>query len=365
MKSRKLFLLYAALLTFLTAIHVYSSEAVNDFTGFNQPPVFKSGDLSVHFLELGNRYTGDSIYINYGEIDILIDAGSRQSSAKTITTYIDNYIQDGILEFVIATHAHEDHIAGFYSRGSITGIFDYYEIGIIIDFPKTNSNTAVYNSYINARDRAVENGAAHYTALQCFNNEDGAQRIYHLGGSLYLEILYNYYYENYSGSENNYSVCLRIIYEDMQFLFTGDLERDGEDKLADFYEENFGGLGHFVLFKGGHHGSNTSGHAKLMAAITPEYIIICSGVGTAQYRALPHNTYPAQGFIDRAAPYTDRIYITTRVTDYANNEFESFNGNIIFLVSGGTISIICSNNDTILKNTEWFAHNRTMPEAWK
>ena len=154
-----------------------------------QHSIIRDNDLSIHFLELGNRFTGDCIYINYGEIDILIDAGSRQSSAATIIAYIDNHIQDNKLEFVIATHAHQDHIAGFYSSTGNTGIFDAYEIGIIIDFPKTNSTTVTYNNYKAARDEAVTRGAVHYTALQCFNNEDGAQRIYDLGGDVWLEIL--------------------------------------------------------------------------------------------------------------------------------------------------------------------------------
>ena len=33
--------------------------------------------FSVHFLELGNKYTGDCTYIKYGNVDILIDCGSR------------------------------------------------------------------------------------------------------------------------------------------------------------------------------------------------------------------------------------------------------------------------------------------------
>ena len=32
-----------------------------------------SGELEIHFLELGNKYTGDSVYIQVGEVDILID----------------------------------------------------------------------------------------------------------------------------------------------------------------------------------------------------------------------------------------------------------------------------------------------------
>lgn len=330
----------------------------------NLPGIIQNGDLSIHFLELGNKYTGDCVYINYGDVDIIIDAGSKQSSAVTIKAYIDNYIQDGKLEYVIATHAHEDHISAFYSSATITGILDSYSIGTIIDFPKTNSTTAAYRNYITARDKAAENGAVHYTALQCFNNEDGAQREYDLGGGVELKILYNYYYENYTGNENNYSVCVMVIRDGDQYLFTGDLDMDGENLLVDYYEANYNGLGHCVLYKGGHHGSATSCGEKLMEAITPEYVCICTCAGSSQYRASPGNVFPAQDFIDRLAPYTDKVYVTSYVPDYSRNLYMSFNGNIAFIVSENEITVVCSNNNDKLKDTAWFLNNRTMPEAW-
>ena len=52
-----------------------------------------NGDLSVHFLELGNKYAGDCIYIKANDNDILIDAGSRQNSATTIINYVNKYCQ--------------------------------------------------------------------------------------------------------------------------------------------------------------------------------------------------------------------------------------------------------------------------------
>ncbi|WP_461255763.1 bifunctional metallophosphatase/5'-nucleotidase [Treponema sp. R80B11-R83G3] len=57
-----------------------------------------SAELNIHFLKLGNQYTGDSIYIKYGDVEILVDAGSRKSSAPTIRNYIDQYNTDGKLE---------------------------------------------------------------------------------------------------------------------------------------------------------------------------------------------------------------------------------------------------------------------------
>ena len=369
---KKYLLSVLCVITFVFSATVYAHGAARQtLTGAEQPqasqilPVINNGDLSIHFLELGNKYTGDCVYINYGGIDILIDAGSRNSSATTIRSYIDTVIQDNKLEFVIATHAHRDHIAGFYSTNRATGILDAYEIGMIIDFPLTNSDTASYWNYVEAREKLVENGTLHYTALQCYRNEDGARRIYDFGGGVRLEILYNYFYENPAPNENDYSVCLRILHNEKQYLFTGDLESYGEEMLVKYYEDHHNGLGHCTLFKAGHHGSNTSGSKTLLAAITPEYVIMCTCVGTPEYQANPDNVFPSQGFVNRIAPYTDKVFATTLITDYLNDDFMPFNGNIVFLAVPDSVSIICSGNNHKLKDSEWFRENRELPDAWK
>jgi len=326
-------------------------------------------DFSIHFLELGNKYTGDSIYINYGEIDIIIDAGSRTSSAATICQYINQYTKDAKLEYVIVTHGDQDHISGFVGDKNTTGIFDYYKIGTIIDFPQTNKTTTIYNNYQAARDRAVQKGAIHYNALQCFNNENGAKRIYDLGGNVKMEILYNYYYENNSNDENNYSVCIIFHEGDNKYLFTGDLEKDGEAKLVDYYEQNFGGLGHCKLFKAGHHGSYTATTDKLLKTIKPEYVVITCAAGTSEYTKAAKHQFPAQEVIERIAQYTDKVYVTTKIINYNNNKFESLNGNIVFKLSDGGIN--CSDNNIKLKDSKWFIDfsnnnsDRVIPNEWK
>jgi len=372
MKNHILTLIVAFVLLFFAG--ACNNAAGGDPYDPNRTPTtvtLQYGDLSIHFLELGNRYVGDSVYIKFKDIDILIDAGSKQSSATTIITYIDQFISDDRLDFIIATHAHEDHIAGFYTHAfgssyQVTGIFDNYEIGTIIDFPRTGSSTATYTNYKAARDRAVANGAVHFTALQCYRELDGAKRKFNLGAEgVYLEILYHYYYENTAGNENNYSVVVRIIKGEHKFLFTGDLEKEAEDKLVEYYAEHYGGLGQHVLFKAGHHGSYTSSYDNLLNEIKPQFVCVCACVGTTQYTANAPTQFPSQAFINRVAPHTDAVYITTRAVDYANDIFESFNGNIVFLVRDGKFSVTGSNNSLKLKETEWFKANRTMPPAWE
>ncbi len=324
------------------------------------------GEFEVHFLELGNKYTGDAIYIRAGTTDILIDAGSRTSSASTIISYIDQYVTDGVLEFVIATHADQDHISAFYSTSSYEGIFEHYQVETIIDFPNTNKTTVTYNNYVAARDNEVAEGAVHYTALECYNEENGASRIYQISSNVQMEILYNYYYDHYSSNENNYSVCVIFHQGDNHYLFTGDLEESGEKYLVNYNE-----LPECVLFKAGHHGSGTSSTETLLEIIKPQYIVITTCAGTSEYTDNNDNQFPYQAVIDRIAKYTDKVYITSVVDNYvdksswsSNGTVKSMNGNIIFTVTHGYVTVTGSNNNLVLKDTEWFKENRTCPAEW-
>ena len=214
---------------------LFKVESTNSVGG-NDPPkagTYGDKDLSFHFLELGNNYTGDSTYIKAGDVDILIDAGSRQNSADAISAEVNKYCTDGKLEYVIATHAHQDHIAGFTNTNSRDGIFKRYECGIIIDFALTNASSAVYNNYCAARDAEVEAGAKHYTAMDCVAERNGAQKTYELGEGMSMTILYQRFYEETSSDENNYSVCVLFNHGDKYYLLTGDLEAEGEASLVE------------------------------------------------------------------------------------------------------------------------------------
>ena len=329
---------------------------------------YGDNDLSFHFLELGNNYTGDSTYIKAGDVDILIDAGSRQNSADAIANYVNNYCTDGKLEYVIATHAHQDHIAGFTDTGTRDGIFKRYECGVIIDFARTNATSAVYNNYVAARDAEIAAGATHYTALDCCNETNGAKKTYELGEGMTMTILYQRFYEENSGDENNYSVCVLFNHGDNYYLLTGDLEAEGEASLV---ENN--ALPEVQLFKAGHHGSYTASTDALLSAIKPKIVCVCCCAGAVEYTKTKNNhTFPAQEFIDRVAPYTARVYVTTlgfveyneTKGKYEDTGYTSMNGVITVLSSGGEVTVTCSNNDTLLKDTDWFKDNRTCPAAW-
>ena len=329
----------------------------------NQPQLAQ-GELSIHFLELGNHYTGDCVYIKAGENDIIVDGGSRTSSVDTIKNYVNQYVTDGKLEYVIITHNHQDHIAAWAGDNSHGSLFDFYDVSTIIDFPLTKNQNATYSKYLQKRDNEVDNGAKHYTALECYNNENGAKRTYSLSDGINLQILYNYYYDHTTNNENNFSVCFMINQGSNHYLFTGDLESEGEEWLV---KNNT--LPKATLFKAGHHGSANANSDVLLNKIQPQYIAITCVAGDDEYA----QTFPYQATIDRIAPYTDNVFVTScREMEWSeeDNKWKStspcvpLNGTIIFTCTDGEISFTGTNNSVKFKDSDWFNTYRTTPAAW-
>ena len=317
-------------------------------------------DLQIHFLELGNKYTGDCTLIKVGDTEILVDAGSRQSSAKTITEYVSRYCTDGVLEYVIATHADQDHIAGFVGTSAVKGIFEAFECRTIIDFARTSKDTQLYKKYVEKRDAAVaaSEQTVHYTALDCWNNANGAQRSYELAPDITLNFLYQKFYEEEAKDENNYSVCFLLKQGNNNYLFTGDLEKEGEKSLV---EKN--DLPQCKLFKAGHHGSKTSSNDELLAKIRPEIVCVCCCCGSTEYTNDIANVFPTQAFCDRVIKYTDKIYVTTMYSETAEENFESLNGNIIVSSNGGEVKVTCSGSSEPFTKSEWYLKYRAGNKA--
>lgn len=319
------------------------------------------GELQIHFLELGNKYAGDCIFIKAGDKDILIDAGSRVNSIPTISGYIDNYCTDGVLEYVIVTHAHQDHYAGFATGVSTDSIFDLYECEVIIDFALTNQSPTAqtYSNYIRERNDEIANGATHYTARDCIEQDNSE---FDLGDGITLRVLDSYYYYNNASSENDYSVCVLISQGERHFLFTGDLEEDGEEYLVEMND-----IPEVEVYKAGHHGSKTSSCDALLDVIRPKHVAVCCCAGSSEYTDDEHkeNQFPTQAFINRIAPYTDRVYVTTLCINYSEGQFQSMNGNIVFVSDQTGIAVNCSANNTKLKDTDWFKNNRITPAPWQ
>lgn len=329
-----------------------------------------NGELSFHFMFLGNDAAGDCTYIKAGDNDILIDGGSNYDSIDEISNYVNRFCSDGVLEYVIVTHGDLDHIACWAGKENEDSLFDMYEVGTIIDFPRTNKTSKVYQRYVSERQAEVDDGNTnHYTALDCYNNVNGAKREYSLStdGSIKMEVLYNYYYEHKATKENDYSVCVMFYHGTRQFLFTGDLEEKGEDKLIEKY--NFTQV---ELFKLGHHGSPTSSNPQLLSKIEPKICVAPACAGSVEYTSNLDNTFPSQEVITDVAKYTDQIFcpstvkiVQDGVDEDGNPKYKNtgepilLNGDIKVISKSGTpVYVDCSNNNVILKETEWFKQYR-------
>ena len=316
--------------------------------------------IDINFLELGNKYTGDCTYIKAGDTDILIDAGSRGDSAATIATFIKDHCDDNTLEYVIATHAHQDHIAGFVGTSDIDGIFKRYQIDTLIDFSLTNASSKVYKDYVTIRDANIANGkiSHHFTANDCIQGNKGASKTYEVGAGITMEILDQKFYREKTDDENDYSVCALFSQGENSYLFTGDLEKEGEASLV-----ALNNLPEVQLFKGGHHGSYTANTDKLLNVVKPKCVCICCCAGSDEYTKNKDNMFPAQKAINRIAKHTDKVYVTSVVKD-GDPGYQSMNGNINFHSEKGLDFLVTgSNNSTILKETDWFKKNRTWPNS--
>ena len=319
--------------------------------------------LSINVMTLGNDEAGDSIYIKAGETDILIDCGSTESSVNTIYNYINQpgRCEDNKLEFAIATHADQDHIAGYAGSKTNPSILERMECDTFIKFAKSNKTTQVYKTFENQMDKLKTKGSNVYTAYECAKNLNGAKNIYDIAPGTTMEILYQKFYEEKTNDENNYSVCLLFTQGSQHYLLTGDLEKEGEASLV---ENN--NLPHCEFFKANHHGSYTANSIKLLDTIQPETVAISCVAGSDQYTKTDANKFPAQAAISNIGLYTDRVFVTSEAIVNEDKEtigFKDMNGVITFYSeTGNGYEFHGSNNDINLKDTEWFTkNNRTWP----
>mgnify|MGYP002673785432 FL=1 len=322
--------------------------------------------LSVHFLELGNKYTGDCVFINVGEFEILIDAGSRADSVDDIYEYVEPYV-DGQLEYVVVTHAHQDHYAGFATKNYEDSLFSKFDggIGTVVTFAKTNqdeSKAGLYKNFRNNLNTLTGNGTTVKKVNEYF--ESGASATIKINDNVSIEFLEHKFYREKSKTENNYSVCFQIVEtageNTYRYLFTGDLEEDGEKDLV---TKNSAKMGKTRLYKAGHHGSKTSTSQELLDVIDPDAICVCACAGSPEYTKNKDNQFPTQAFVDRV--YTKnaetQVFVTSLCVDYDANKFTSMNGNIVICSTGNSVTRYFSNNATELRETEWFKTNRKLP----
>lgn len=214
--------------------------------------VSKDQALLVHFIDVGQA---DAIAINLpnGEI-MLIDAGIQENNVK-YTKYIkENVLNNKFnnqIDYLIISHAHDDHYGGVIK---LINDFDVEKVYLPID-------EATSNSYQNVLS-VVKNKCNYETiSLQTkFNVENCIIEIFGL-------------YDGYA--DENYSCAVvKVTYLNKSFLFTADIPEEIENKLI----LDYGNKLDCDVLKVAHHGSEGSSSVNFLNVATPDYSVISVGV---------------------------------------------------------------------------------------
>ena len=209
----------------------------------NDEYVFENtGDLKVYIFDVGQA---DSILVTNNNETMLIDAGNNADGELIVEQLEKMNIEK--VDYLVATHAHEDHIGG------IDNVLNNFEVSKFY-MPKKSSNTKTYEDVLTA----VQNSNLKITAPKIGDT-------FYLGTSK-CEIMN---VDNDADDLNETSIVIEITYGNKRFLFTGDTETTKEK------ERNWNDID---VLKVAHHGSSTSTSKEFLNQTKPEYAIISCGV---------------------------------------------------------------------------------------
>lgn len=251
--------LWPLLFLFLCVLSSHISPVPQDkgnvFVELEQPKVVQSvpvstpgpaSTFSIHFIDVGQA---DAALIQCDGHYMLIDGGNREDSDLMYSVLKAAGVAH--LDMVVGTHAHEDHIGG------LAGALNAADADLVL------CSTTEYDSkaFANFKKYAEERGGGIQIPSVGDTYPLGAAQVQILG-------------VNSSADGNNTSIVLKIWYGETSFLFTGDLEREGESVLLDSGYD----LSATVL-KVGHHGSDDATSYPFLREIIPSYAVISVGEG--------------------------------------------------------------------------------------
>jgi beta-lactamase superfamily II metal-dependent hydrolase len=208
----------------------------------------ESENLTVHFIDVRQ---GDSILLDLGDTEVLIDGGDKSPG---VVSYIDDYV-DGPLEVMVATHPHADHIGG------LIGVLDAFKVDEIWLNVET-STSETYSQFMSAVD-----------------SEDAEVHVARRGDTIHAgNLTFNVLSPvNLGDDTNNNSIVLSLSYGQVDFLFTGDAQKEAEASIL-----AAGIVADVDILKVGHHGSRTASSMQFLEVAKPEHAI---------YMAAQDNSY--------------------------------------------------------------------------
>jgi len=250
-----------------------------------------SAILSVHFIDVGQ---GDAILIQTPDgKNILIDGGPVEAFPT-----LDDYLRSQgveVLEIVIATHPHADHIGG------LSKIFAEYPVARVY-MPRVSHTTVLYRNLLLA---VREAGLKIQTARMDMDVTVEEGILFRLLGPVRDD------YEEL----NNHSVVIYLAFQEVSFLFMGDAETDAE---ADLMKRKL--IPDADVLKVAHHGSRSSTSEAFLKKVEPTYAVISCG---------KNNDYghPHASVLKRLRLYASEVFRTDR------------NGTLLFETNGVALRI--------------------------
>ncbi len=253
----------------------------------------KDSETRIHFINVDQ---GDSILIENNNFNVLIDSGPN-TAKDTLISYLKKY-KIKKLDYLIASHPHEDHI------GSMDDIVNKFYIEEFI-MPKVLSTDKNFSNLVNAlKSKGL--------TIRNINNNLKIQ----LSEDNYIDFLWTG--DISDDNLNNHSIVIKYINKNTSFLFTGDMEEEVENILLSSKKS----LESTVL-KVAHHGSKTSSSKGFLSKVNPRIAVISCGMGN-----------------DFGHPHKNTL-----------KALESLNSKILRTDINGNI-IIKTNNDKLMISTE-------------
>lgn len=197
--------------------------------------------LRVYYFDVGQA---DSILIvNNGE-SMLIDAGNNDDGDLVV----NNLQKIGIkkLNYVVGTHPHEDHIGG------LDDVINNIKVGTVM-MPRTSTTTKTYEDVIDA----ISSKKLKITVPK-------VGKTFNVGNAK-CEVMS---IEDNKENLNACSIVIRLEYNGISYLFTGDSEKVNEDSRSWPQTD---------VLKAGHHGSSSSSSKKFLEQVNPKLIVISCG----------------------------------------------------------------------------------------
>lgn len=204
-------------------------------------------NMTVHFIDVGQ---GDSIFIQAPNGKTMLIDGGVKGAGKDLVAYLK---AQGVkrLDYVVATHPDADHIGG------LIAVLNSISIKEFIDSGKVHTSQTYEEMLTLIRDKNIR-----FTVPNIGDE-------FVLDDNLNIEVIA---VDENASDNNDASIVLRVVYQNISFLLMGDADHGVERELL-----QKGIDVQATILKAGHHGSNTSSSAEFIDAVSPLATILSYG----------------------------------------------------------------------------------------